>query len=215
MQLYWNPAIKYRYVNLIRFIDIFTFMVKELLEKNRSYRRFCNKEHIDSALLKKWAGYSRLCASGRNIQALKYITVSDPCICDGIYGNLKWAGYFPDWDGPVEEERPSAYIIQMLDTSIAGNVLCDDGLHIEAITLGAVEDGYGCCIIKSFNAEKIGRLLDLPEHLSIRYVIALGKPVEEVFIEEMKDGEFKYWRDENGGHHVPKRSTEELIFKSL
>ena len=42
-------------------------------------------------------------------------------------------------------------------------------------------------------------------------VIALGKPVEKVVIENAKDGDIKYWRDEERVHHVPKRPISELI----
>ena len=54
-------------------------------------------------------------------------------------------------------------------------------------------------------------LLQLPEHLKIMYVIALGKPKETVVLEEMKDGDYKYWRETDGSHHVPKRALEELV----
>jgi hypothetical protein len=38
--------------------------------------------------------------------------------------------------------------------------------------------------------------------------------VERVVLEEMPaDGDFKYWRDAEGVHHVPKRPTEELLVK--
>ena len=42
-------------------------------------------------------------------------------------------------------------------------------------------------------------------------VLALGKPDETVVLEEMKENNFKYYRDENDVHHVPKRSLDELI----
>ena len=46
----------------------------------------------------------------------------------------------------------------------------------------------------------------------ILLVLALGKPAEKVVIEDLDPGgDVKYWRDENGIHHVPKRSLEELI----
>jgi len=43
-------------------------------------------------------------------------------------------------------------------------------------------------------------------------VIALGKPAETIVLEEARNPEeVKYWRDEEGRHHVPKRPLEELI----
>jgi hypothetical protein len=43
-------------------------------------------------------------------------------------------------------------------------------------------------------------------------VLALGEPAEEVVIDEVgEDGDIKYWRDDEGVHHVPKRSLDELI----
>ncbi|HKJ40907.1 MAG TPA: hypothetical protein VKA27_02390 [Sunxiuqinia sp.] len=44
-------------------------------------------------------------------------------------------------------------------------------------------------------------------------VLALGKSAEKVVLEEMENGDYKYWRDENDEHHVPKRSLDDLILK--
>ena len=73
--------------------------------------------------------------------------------------------------------------------------------------------GYGGCIIASIKRERLAEILKIPEHLKIIQVIALGKPAEEVQIEEMKNNHIEYWRDEREVHHVPKRSLEELIIK--
>ena len=89
--------------------------------------------------------------------------------------------------------------------------MCDDGIQAQTILLGAVEKGYGGCIIKAFKNEALREVLQLPEHLKIMYVIALGKPKETVVLEEMKDGDYKYWRETDGSHHVPKRSLDELV----
>ena len=79
--------------------------------------------------------------------------------------------------------------------------------------LGAVEAGYGGCIIGSVNKSRVAKILNLPENLEILWVLALGKPIEQVVIDDVVDGEIKYWRDKNQVHHVPKRSLEELIHK--
>lgn len=186
-------------------------MLKELLLKNRSYRRFYQNVCITREELVDLVNLTRYCASGRNAQALKYKLVSDAATCDEVFHTLAWAGYLKDWEGPEEGERPSAYLVQLLDTSIVENCLCDDGIQAQTILLGAVEKGYGGCIVKSFKNDALRQILQLPEQLKIMYVIALGKPKETVVLESMKDGDFKYWRDANGTHHVPKRGIEDLV----
>jgi len=46
----------------------------------------------------------------------------------------------------------------------------------------------------------------------ILLVLALGKPKETVIIEAAgPEGDIRYWRDEEGVHHVPKRSLDQII----
>ena len=67
-------------------------------------------------------------------------------------------------------------------------------------------------MIGSIQREGLRRELEIPSHLEILLVIALGKPKESVKVEVIgPESDVKYWRDENGIHHVPKRSLEELI----
>lgn len=186
-------------------------MLKELLQKNRSYRRFFQDVRLTEAELRELVGLTRYCASGRNAQALRYRAVVDEKTCEQVFHTLAWAGYLQDWPGPEEGERPSAYLIQLLDTSIVENCLCDDGIQAQTILLGAVEKGYGGCIIKAFKNDALREILQLPEHLKIMYVLALGKPKETVVLEDMKDGDFRYWREPDGSHHVPKRPLEDLL----
>lgn len=187
-------------------------MIKELLIKNRSYRRFYQNERLSIQMLSSLVELTRYCASGRNAQTLKYILVSDELKCEEVFKCLAWAGYLTDWNGPEEGEKPSAYIIQVNDESLGKNFFCDDGISAQTILLGAVEQGFGGCILRAFKKE-INDILAVPKDMNIVQVIALGKPKEVVVIDDIKDGDFKYWRDENGVHHVPKRCLNELIIK--
>jgi nitroreductase len=186
--------------------------LKDLLKQNRSYRRFYQEVKISRDELEKWVEQVRYCPSGRNAQPLCYAILNTDDACEQIFPHVAWAGYLTDWAGPEAGERPSAYLIQLLDTRIAENCLCDDGIQIQTLMLSAAEKGYGGCIIKSFKNEAVRSLLNLPDYMKIMYVLALGKPKEQVVLEEMQGDDFKYWRDAAGVHHVPKRSKEELIF---
>lgn len=187
------------------------FELKDLLLKNRSYRRFQGGVEIERNKLEKIVELVRLCASGRNAQPLKYLIVNKKEDCDKLFPNLKWAGYYKDWDGPSQSQLPSAYIIQCLDNDIAKNPMADDGLQLEAITLGATSLGFGCCIIKSFNVKEVSSIFDLAPNILPLHVVAIGVPAEVVELVEIKNGDFKYYRDDKDHQCVPKRSLQELL----
>lgn len=136
--------------------------LQELVLKNRSYRRFRQSEPITTDQVKKWIGLARLSASGRNMQPLKYAISTQRPLNDSIFSHLAWAGYLSDWKGPAEGERPAAYIVVLHDTKISGKYYCDDGIAMQSILLGAVNDGYGGCIIGSVNRAAVAQLLGLP-----------------------------------------------------
>jgi nitroreductase len=187
-------------------------MLKKLIKKNRSYRRFYEREKIDIRTLKALIELARLSASSANLQPLKYFLSYTPEINQKIFPCLKWAGYLRDWQGPSEGERPSAYIIILGDTSISKSFGYDAGIAAQSILLGATERGLGGCIVASVEREKLRESLKIPEHLEILLVIALGKPKEKVVIEIVgKDGNIKYWRDKKSVHHVPKRALKDII----
>ncbi len=197
------------------FVDKFE-IVKSLLMEDRTVRRFNGRAEVGYTIAANLVGLTRWCASGRNAQPLKYAVITEPAEREALFPALKWAGYYQDWDGPSKEERPTAYLVQFLDTEILKSCLCDDGLQLQAITLGATSLGLGCCIIKSFNAEIVRKVcgVDNSDRFKPLYVVALGYPGEEVRITDMPsgtEGDYKYFRDEEDRQIVPKRPVHDLI----
>jgi len=184
----------------------------EIVLKNRSYRRFYENVPIEHGTLRQLVDLARLSGSAANLQPLKYMLSSDSVINASIFPSLRWAGYLKDWDGPGVEERPSGYIIILGDQNITKSFGCDHGIAAQSILLGATELGLGGCMIGSIQREELRRDLEIPTHLEILLVIALGKPRESVKIEFVGQGsDVKYWRDEHDIHHVPKRPLDEII----
>jgi nitroreductase len=89
----------------------------------------------------------------------------------------------------------------------------DYGIALQTILLGLTEKGLGACAIASFHQEKVRECVFAAPEFEIAAVVAIGKPIETVIIEDMKDNEVRYWRDAHGRHHVPKRSQEQLIYR--
>ncbi|MDR2065445.1 MAG: nitroreductase family protein [Prevotellaceae bacterium] len=187
-------------------------MIKELICKNRSYRRFYEDAIIDVQTLKSLVDLARLSPSGRNIQPLKYIISNNREINEKIFATLAWAGYLKDWNGPVKGERPSAYIVAVVDKNITqSKPEHDEGIISQSILLGAVEKGLGGCIIGSVKRQELAEILKISSQYEIALVIALGKPKENVVITDVKNNDIKYFRDEDAVHYVPKRSLDDII----
>ncbi len=186
-------------------------MLKDLILKNRSYRRFHQDKAVSIETLHELVNLARLSPSARNAQPLKYFIANTPEINNKIFPHLSWAGYLKDWAGPEKGEQPAAYIIVLNDSEISANYFCDDGIATQSILLGATEKELGGCIVGSLNRLQLHRELKLADNLKIVHVIALGTPKEVVEIEQMKEGNIKYWRDIKKVHHVPKRKLEDII----
>lgn len=184
--------------------------LRELILKNRSYRRFYQDSRIPRGNIMELIDLARNAASSKNLQFLKYIISNEEDECEAVFSQLKWAAYLEDGT-PKESEKPAAYITILLDKNISQNPSVDAGIAAQSILLGAVEKGLGGCIIGSINKSELRKYFELEDHLEILNVIALGKPKEKIVIEEMKENSIRYWRDANQVHHVPKRSLKEII----
>lgn len=187
--------------------------LKDIVFRTRSYRRFDESHRIDYKILEELIGLARLSASGANRQPLKYLIYNSEKDCDRIFPSLVWAAYLKDWDGPARGERPSAYIIILGDKTIAEGFGVDHGIAAQSIMLGATESGLGGCMIASIRRDQLRSELMIPDKYELLLVLALGKPVENIIIDTVRDGDIRYWRDSEKNHHVPKRPLDELIIE--
>ena len=187
-------------------------MLRDLVLRNRSYRRFHEEVDISLETLRELIDLARNSASAMNAQPLRYILSCEPRRNSLIFPHLVWATYLKGWPGPAEGERPSAYIVILGDTEVGRFWDYDAGIAAQSILLGATEKGLGGCMIANIQKEGLRKALEIPSRYEILLVLALGKPREKVVIETVgPSGDTRYWRDDEGVHHVPKRPLDEII----
>lgn len=193
-------------------------MLKELVKQNRSYRSFDGSYEISREILLDLVDCARLTPSSVNMQPFQYFLSYKPETNDIIYPLTAWGRLLPDFDGPAEGHRPTAYIIVCTDKTIGPNVerfRADVGIVSQTIMLAATEKGLGGCMIGNYNPEKVAEALNLPENLMPSLILALGKPDETITLTELeKDGNSRYYRI-NGKHYVPKRKLEDIITENV
>ena len=187
----------------------------ELIKKTRSYRRFDESRRLTLDDLGQLIDLARLGGSARNQQSWQYMPVTDPGLCDLIFPHIGWAGYLSDWKGPGQGERPSSYILCLLNRSwLKGSekeAQFDLGVATQNLLLGAMKKGIGGCRIGAFSP-RIADSFKIPDHLELSLIIALGYPAEKVVIADLRAvDDIKYWRDESDVHFVPKRALEDII----
>ena len=188
-------------------------MLKELVKKARSYRRYDSSYEISQEVLKDLIDTARLTPSAANRQPIKYLISNKKEYNDKIFPCLGWAGYLQDWSGPTPEERPSAYIILFTEMQFSPHLSIDPGIVAQTIMLSATEKDLGACMIASVDKNKLKKVVNLSLEYEILLVIAIGKPSETIIIDDVSDdGSIKYWRDDNSIHHVPKRKLQDVFF---
>ena len=189
--------------------------VRELIEKNRSYRRFRQSETISEEILLELVDLARISSNGRNRQLLRF-AISNGDRNDVIFKALPvWKGQIKEWPGPAEGEKPAAYILILSDEAEGKPHPADAGIAAQAILLGAVEKGYNGCMFGTIKTEQLMQELGIPATLKIALVIGLGKAGETVILEDLAagDGNVAYYLDAEDRHHVPKRNMKDVLIR--
>ena len=187
--------------------------VYEIATRRRSIRRFKDIP-VSYQILERCVNAARLAPSAANLQPLEYIIVDDEQLLPQVFDTLKWAAYIRPAGDPPEGKRPKAYIIMLKNNKISASVSAYDiGAAMENMILVALEEGIGSCPFAAVDRDKAKEILSVPDDYEIPLVLAFGYP-DESPVEEPFDGSVKYWKDEDGVHHVPKRKLETVLHRN-
>jgi len=176
----------------------------EIIAGRRTIRRF-RPEPVSRELLERLVDVGRLAPSAANLQPLEFFVVDDAKLKAEVFPCLKWAAYIAPEGDPRPGEEPAAYIVTLANTKIREKMFeYDVGAAMENMILAALDEGVGSCWMLSIDRDTLRTILGVPEHYRIDSVLALGYPAEDPAAEVMGDS-CRYWKDEAGRLHVPKR----------
>jgi len=183
--------------------------IYEVTTSRRSIRRFKDIS-VPHQILERCVNAARLAPSAANLQPLEYIVVDDDKLLAEVFPALGWAAYIRPTGDPPQGKRPKAYII-IVNNSNAGTPFTayDVGAAMENMILVAWAEDVGSCAIASVDKDKLRGILNIPGDYEIPLVLALGYP-DESPVEEPFDESVKYWKDEDGVLHVPKKKLEQV-----
>ena len=183
--------------------------ILKLMETRRSIRQF-KQEPISQEVIEKCVNSARLAPSARNLQPLEFAYIDKPEMVRQIFPLTKWAGYINPDGNPKPKQEPVGYLVVLVNKEIYdANYKYDVGAYVENFILSTWSYGIGSCWILSVNRNKLRNVLNISDKYEIDCVIALGYPAEEPMYEDT-DEDIKYYKDEDGRLHVPKRKMEEI-----
>ena len=141
--------------------------------------------------------------------------------------HTNWRNY-ASYSGPRPGEEPSAYILAICDTRTDSGAQYDVGFAMQNIFLTANERGISCCVIGSIDKEKLPKYLHIPKYYRLEVAIALGYAKQKSVPATLKEYDdwgrknpafekfpkrARYWLDEKGVEHVPKKALKAIIHK--
>lgn len=190
-------------------------MFKDLVIANRSSRGYDPNRKVTKEELTEMVDCARLSAASINIQPLKYFLVYDEEGAKLMNSLVKFGANLPELGLPFEGTEPPAFILICHDTEIHADpnrFMKDIGICAQSITLAATEMGLNACMIGNYNKLEVRKTMNIDERYTVELAISVGKNIEDIRIVDLEEGDsFKYYRDEDGVHYVPKRKLEDVI----
>ncbi len=179
----------------------------DVIKTRRSIRKFSQREISDDVII-RLIDAARFAPSAANAQPVRFAVINNER-CKEIFPLTRWAKLLGEKGTPKAGEEPTAYIFVMTDEEISFNDEADASLAIENIVLAAWCEGIGSCILGSIDRKRIAEIINMPEDWVLNYAVALGYPAQESVGEDCC-GDVKYYMDDEGIVHVPKRTVEEI-----
>lgn len=181
--------------------------LESLLKRNRSYRGFDASREVSRQDLLRLLEVTRWIGSGMNAQPLRYrlVTGAEAAL---VHPLVKLGAALPEEHLPHPGEEPSAYIV-VCSEKTGRAVDIDLGIAAQSILLKAVEMGLGGVFILNFNLAALREALSLS--MPPIAVIAIGKPLENIFLVDARPGDSLDYYRKDGVHFVPKLPVEDIL----
>ncbi len=187
--------------------------VLQAARQRRSIRRFADtpvpREAIEAML-----EAARLAPTGVNLQPLAFAVTASRPICERVFPHTRWARKIPDGSaGPTEETQPTAYIVILVDQTIAQSADNDAGAAAMSIMLTAEAQGIANCWLANVDRQEILEILGVD---SARYkmhtLVALGYPKMRARAVPLGLGQNTvYYLESPDSLCVPKRAPADII----
>ena len=168
----------------------------EALKNRRSIRKY-KPEPVPKELVEQAVDCARLAPTANNVQPWEFVVVTDAARRKAIAGLTDWGKFIAD--------APVCVAVLCKDTKY---YLEDGCAALENLMLAAHALGLGTCWIagdKKDYADKVRGMLGAPAGYKLVGLVSLGYPAEQPVMEEMAGDSVKYYRDDQGVLHVPKR----------
>lgn len=184
--------------------------VYDLIVSRRTVRRF-RRDPVPRETLARIANAGRLAPSAANLQPLEFVAVDDDAVRKAVFPCLRWAAYIAPAGNPAPGEEPAAYVVLLVNSNVREKGYeYDAGAAMENMILAARDEDLGSCWLISVDKERIREILGVPGDYRVDAVLALGFPAEDPEVEDFA-GSIKYWKDEAGRLHVPKRRLDTVL----
>ena len=184
--------------------------VYDLAAERRTIRKF-KPDPVPRELLERMVNAARLAPSAANVQPLEFLVVDGAGPKAEVFPLLKWAAYIAPAGDPRPGEEPAAYVVTLVNSKLREKMFeYDVGAAMENMILVALAEGVGACWMLSIDRDRLRAALGIPADYRIDSVLALGYPAEEPAAEVMGES-CRYWKDEAGRLHVPKRPLDAVV----